>query len=274
MTPSPSSYTRRVPAVDQAVQLLFCLAAHPGLPLTELCQRVGIHKSKGLAILNTLAARGLVIRNETSKTYALGPALLALSRSVLDHSEIRTLAAPYLEPLSRDTGGSAFLGLRVGDRMFVVARAEAPSGIGVTIRVGHGYPLTWGAHGKVLAAFAPGEERRRILGAPVLHFYGAQPRERVDLAGLEAELAACRTAGYAVDPGRVQPGIAAVAAPVFGSGAAPVGCVILVGPFPADRAEAFGPRVSETAQELGRALGPVLEALGRRETEDAPSPGA
>ncbi|WP_025321218.1 IclR family transcriptional regulator [Deferrisoma camini] len=261
MGPPSSSYTRRVPAVDQAVRVMLCLAQHPGLPLTELCKRVGIHKSKGLAILNTLAAHGLVLRNDSSKTYTLGPGLLPLSRSVLDHSELRAVAGPYLEPLARATGGSAFLGLRAAERVFVVAKAEAPAGIGVTIRVGHGYPLTWGAHGKVLTAFAPPEERSRILELPVLHFHGAQARDEVDRPALEAELDECCRKGFAVDPGRVHPGVSAVAAPVFGAGETPIGCVIVVGTFPPESAEAHGPRVAETAREVSRVLGPTLERV-------------
>ena len=74
------SYLQLVPAVDQAVRLLFCLANTVGgeASLTQLTKEVGISKSKGLAILNTLRSAGLVTRDDRTKNYGLGPNLLPL----------------------------------------------------------------------------------------------------------------------------------------------------------------------------------------------------
>ncbi len=43
-----SKYTGVVPAVDQASRILICLARNPSfkINLTEICNSVGIHKSK------------------------------------------------------------------------------------------------------------------------------------------------------------------------------------------------------------------------------------
>ncbi len=74
------SYLQLVPAVDQSIRLLFSLANTIGgeASLTELTKEVGISKSKGLAILNTLRNAGLVTRDDRTKNYALGPNLLTL----------------------------------------------------------------------------------------------------------------------------------------------------------------------------------------------------
>ena len=47
-------------------------------------------------------------------------------------------------------------------------------------------PLTYGAHGKAIVAFLPGEERDRILREESLYFYGNP--EKVDRHRLSAEL--------------------------------------------------------------------------------------
>jgi DNA-binding IclR family transcriptional regulator len=222
---------------------------------------VGIHKSKGYAILNTLMESGLVVRSEGTKTYALGPGILTLSRSVLDHADLRSGVAPFLEGLSRTTGCTALLGLVSAGRVVVTAKREPEVGVAVAIRVGHRYPLTWGAHGKAITAFLEDKERREVLSAARLYFWGDPPRPAVDVAGLEAELAAYRHDGYATDLGKVQAGVSAASAPVLGSGAHPIGAVMAVGTFPHTDAVSVGRAVAETAQELSRLLGPTLQSL-------------
>ena len=123
--PKPS-YVEHVPAVDQASRILFALGRNPrgSATLTEICGEVGISKSKGLAILNTLRSAGLVAKSESSKMYRLGPRLLTLSRALLDHTDLAHEAAPYLDDLVAATGCTALLGLVSGDRLFVIARRE------------------------------------------------------------------------------------------------------------------------------------------------------
>ena len=256
-----------MPAVAQASQILFCLARtdRPRQSLTEICRQVGIHKSKGYAILNTLMEFGLVVRGEGTKAYALGPGVLALSRSVLDHSDLRTGVAPFLERLSHATRCTALLGLISADQVVVVAKHEPEAGVAVAIRVGHRYPLTWCAHGKAITAFLGEHERQGVLGAGKLYFWGDPSRPAADLEGLNAEIETCRRHGYASDLGQVQTGVSAVSAPVIGSGRQPIGSVMAVGTFPAAEADSMGRAVAGTARELSRLLGPTLQSLYGRD---------
>jgi DNA-binding IclR family transcriptional regulator len=134
----------------------------------------------------------------------------------------------------------------------------------VTIRVGHGYPLTWGAHGRALVAFLPDPERDRVLAGERLSFWGEADGSPAERAGVGKELEDVRRAGYAKDLGRVQAGIHAVAAPLFGAGAGPIGAVILVGTFPKAHADDFGRRTAVCAKELGALLGSTLERVVRK----------
>jgi IclR family acetate operon transcriptional repressor len=258
-----AGYNRRVPAVDQASRILFYMARNPqpGLSLTEICREVGIHKSKGYSILNTLQAFDLVLREPTAKTYTLGPGLLVLSRAVLDNNDLRYLAAPYLDTLAQETRSTALLGLVNGDRVVVAAKRDTVAEIGVTIGVGHRYHLTWGAHGKVLVGLLPEEEQERILAGERLHFYGQTGSEGVDLSLVREEIEEARRLGYGKDLGQVQAGINAVSAPVFGSTPVPIGCVLVVGTFPASAAAVFGERVVAVAREISSTLGLTMERV-------------
>lgn len=75
---SVSVYKPLVPAVEQASRILLCLGESPQfkMRLTEICKQVGIHKSKGHSILNTLKQFGFVQKDPLTKVYSLGPALI------------------------------------------------------------------------------------------------------------------------------------------------------------------------------------------------------
>lgn len=256
-------YNQLVPAVQQASKILFCLAknAHSRLSLTEISQDVGIHKSKAYSILNTLMEPGLVVKSHGAKTYALGPALLYLSRSILDNMDLKEAASPYLHELAEATQSTALLGVISSRRLFIVAKYEASGDIGVTIRVGQRYPLTWGAHGKAIVAVLPAEERERVFAQGNLQFYGRNGMHGMDQKELQLELETCRELGYAKDLGGVQSGINAVSSPVFGSSSVPIGCLIVVGTFPAAEADPFGARAAETSRKISAFLGPTIESV-------------
>ncbi len=262
-TQGKSGYKPFVPAVDQASRVLICLGRGPQfrMTLTEICREVDIYKSKGYSILNTLRQFGFVEKDPRTKTYSLGPGILFLSRHLLDHMDIRERVTPFLEELAVDTRSTALLGLISADQLFVVAKHEGNQDIGVTIRLGHRFHITSGAHGKAIVAFMPEGERKRILSRKRLFFYGDP--SRLDRERLEHELEACRTSGFSVDLGGLQSGINAVSAPIFGPKGRTIGCLILMGPFPEDLITENGPKVAGMARRISSALGANAESLGR-----------
>lgn len=180
---SKPSYAQYVPAVDQAARILFALGKNPqgSATLTEICAEVGISKSKGLGILNTLRSAGLIAKNDRSKTYGLGPHLLVLSRALLDKTDLAHEAGPYLAGLAEATGCTALLGLISGDRLFVIARREARAVLGIAVHVGNRFPLTLGAHGKAILAALPPEELEQTLAQESLYVYGDAGKDSVDI---------------------------------------------------------------------------------------------
>lgn len=244
-----------VPAVEQAARVLFCLAGSSAsqMGLLEICAQVGIHKSKAYSILQTLQKFGLVQRFSDRKGYALGPGLITLSRKVLDDFNAPRMAEPLLEELATKFGGTATLGL-ISDRMvFVAAKNEGGVDIGVTLRIGHRFPLTYGSHGKVIAASLPEKELALLLKDNKLYFHGSS--EKLDRSRLASELIQCRRDGFALDLGDMKPGLNSVAAAVFGPGEKPIGYIALIGLFSNEVALESGPSVAAAGKALSRQLG-------------------
>lgn len=262
-----SIYSPLVPAVEHASRVLICLGKSKSrkLTLTEIIKEVGIHKSRGYSILTTLMQYGLVEKDSQTKTYSLGPGLLFLSRHLLDHMDIRERVSPFLEALAIETRSTALLGLISADQVFVVAKHEGNQNIGITIRLGHRFHITAGAHGKAITAFLSEAEQKRILSRKRLFYYGTA--ERMDNKLLEEELEQCRERGYSQDLGGLQPGISAVSAPVFGTHENIIGCLILVGTFSGRTVEKYGALTARKAREMSFSIGatPSEErmALGR-----------
>lgn len=244
-----------VPAVEQACRILFSLAGSNStqMSLLEVCAQVGIHKSKAYSILETMQTFGLVQKQGERKGYSLGPALIGLSRKVLDDLNAPRLAEPVLKELAMKLGCTATFGLIAGNMVFVVAKHEGGVDLGVTIRTGHRFPLTYGSHGKAISAFLPDVERELLLQNSRLYFHGSP--EKLDRERLQLELEQCRQEGFALDLGEMQQGLNSVAVAVLGPGNAPVGYIALVGLFSAEAARAFGPQVVVAGNLLSRQLG-------------------
>ncbi|MBI5584690.1 MAG: IclR family transcriptional regulator [Deltaproteobacteria bacterium] len=254
-----TGYSTNVPAVEQAARLLLALSRQvpAKMNLTDLCRKVGIHKSKGYAVLNTLQAFGFIQRDGDGKRYGLGPGLIALGRSALDNLNFKEVVDPFLAGLAQETGSPAFFGVLADQQVFVIAKNEGDGRFGLTIRLGQRYPVSHGAHGKAIAAFLPEAERKTLLDQEKLFFHGDPAR--LDRRRLERELSRCRREGYAEDPGDMHPQIQALAAPVFSSGGRLTGVLFVTGLIPKNRMKPFGRKVAENARAVSRLLGAEVE---------------
>lgn len=248
-----------VPAVEQAARVLFCLAGSSTsqMGLLEIAEQVGLHRGRTYSILLTLEKFGLVQKRGDRKGYSLGPGLITLSRKVLDDIDASRLAEPLLKELAGRFAVTAVLGLIADRNAFVVAKQEGGTDIGVTIRTGHRFPLTYGSHGKAIAATLPPMELAQLLEEHDLYFHGAP--EMLDRNRLERELATCRQEGFALDLGEMKPGLNSVAAVVFGPGTKPIGYIALIGLFSDEAARGSGPAVAAAARTLSRQLGAGVE---------------
>lgn len=256
-----SNHKTAVPAVEQACRVLLFLGSSPDfkMRLTDICDGLGIPKSKGHAILNTLKEFELIEKDPQAKTYSLGPASIFLSQRVLDNLDYPAVVAPFIEELAKETNGTAAFGVISGSHVFIIAKREGNQNIGFRLPLGHRFSLSLGAHGKAIAAFMDEAERERLLAKKKLYFYGnptAMDRER-----LAQEIAECRQVGFARDLGGVTPGVTVLSSPVFGIRARMVGCLILIGTFESAKVDRCGARVANTAKQISRKFGAHADGL-------------
>lgn len=250
-----SKYKSTVPAVDQAMQLLNCLAesTNPQLTLTEICGRLDISNSKAYTILNTLMNYDFIEKNAQTKTYRLGMGIVYLARNVLNNMDVRDVVAQPLKKLAEETELTAHFGLVTGQRVYIVAKEEGNQSFGYSIRIGIHHHLTHGSHGKAIVAFMAEEDQKHIMEHEELSFYG--DGVSFDKSRLFEEFDEIRSTGYAVDARETNPNIIGISSPVFNGDGTILGCVILIGVFSRAKLKKIGSQVAITALGISRILG-------------------
>ncbi len=253
--PQKSAYKPSAPAVEQAAQLLLCLgkSGEADKGLTAICKEIGIHKSKGFSILNALTQYDLVTKDEKTKTYCLGPALMPLARKAREKIDIAAIAKNHLQTLANETKTSVLLGIISNDQFYISGKYDGNDKLSVTVRQHQSLHISHGAHGKAIFAFLEETAQKSILNSDDLFFHG-EP-EDLDRSRLQKELKECRKNGYAVDNGEVTPGITAVSAPVFNHNNQVTAAIVLVGTFTREKFESLGEKTAATAKIISKQAG-------------------
>jgi IclR family transcriptional regulator, acetate operon repressor len=196
-------------AVDRAAQLLIEVARHRDpVSFTELTAASGLAKSTTSRLLMALERNGLVRRDDAGR-FSPGEVFLSYAWRGGAEADLVSVAQPALARLGEETGETVNLGVpRDGGLVEQIAQVDSRYLIGGTNWVGLAVPLHCAALGKVLLAFGAAQLPKGRL---------EQRTERTitSRTALAAELAAVRERGYAVTIEELEPGLVAVAAPVF-----------------------------------------------------------
>jgi DNA-binding IclR family transcriptional regulator len=219
----------RSTSIEKAIDILFCFdPAHPQLRLTDISQRVALHKSTTHRLLAVLKKRGLISTDPASQLYSLGPGVVELAWVVLRQQDLRTVCLPYLEQLRQGTNETASLYTRMGDKRICVEECESGQAIKYSHTVGLTAPLHVGAPGKALLAFLPEPTLTSLLAA--LPLTAITPSTITDREQLKTELAVTRKRGYALSCGERSPGASAVAAPIRNGSGHTIAAIGVLGP--------------------------------------------
>jgi DNA-binding IclR family transcriptional regulator len=210
--------------------ILRTLAEHPrGLTVSDLAERIGVHRTVAHRLVRTLEAHQLC-RRDQHRRIVPGTGLVTLAEPV--EQDLRTLARPILDDLAEATGATAHLMVREGPRDVRALMVVEPRGarVHVSFRPGRTHSIEQGSGGLALLAAGP-------------HREGERP-----------EVGEARTKGFAVTMGEVIPAVIGVSAAVpAAQGAATTSVGVSV--FVPDGLDGLGRTVAEAAVRLGRLLG-------------------
>jgi IclR family transcriptional regulator, acetate operon repressor len=211
-------------AVDRAAQLLIQVARHRDpVTFSELATASGLAKSTTSRLLTALERNGLVRRDPAGR-FTPGQVFVSYAWRGGAESDLVSVAQPVLAGLGEETGETVNLGVpRDGGLVEQIAQVDSRYLIGGTNWVGLAVPLHCAALGKVLLAFGAAE-------LPGGRLEARTDRTITSRAALATELAVVRGSGYAVTVEELEPGLVAVAAPVFAGGGAVVAALSVSAP--------------------------------------------
>ena len=245
---------RQTSSERRALDVLCAFSAeHPEMGVTELSERLKVHKSTVSRLLVTMETTGFVRRNAANGRYALGPRLLELSSLVLARLDVRTVSRPWLEELSR--ASLETVNLAVWDHDEAVNVDQIPSSQPILYMgwIGRRTPAHASSTGKALLAYQPPDVIERILGRTLKIYTRATVGDPVRL---RRELGAIRECGYAIAADEFQEGVTAVAAPILTRGRA-VGVISISAPTyrtTRQRTAQFAQLLTTAVTDIGRRM--------------------
>lgn len=205
-----------VPIVDSLATALRILdhftTRQPELSLKQLSEKTGLYKSRIHRLCGTLIATGFLVRTPSS-SYRLGPKLMALGKIYENTNSLASISRPIMRDLTDLTGESVALFALEGNQCICMAREYGPSRLVFAIQEGDYMSLHATASGRILLAYGPEELRDEFLTDQNLEKFTTSTIH--DPQRLAEELSEIRKRGYDINTEGREPGIAALAAPVF-----------------------------------------------------------
>jgi DNA-binding IclR family transcriptional regulator len=253
--------------LEKATLILDAVAESPDTAtLTSIAQRLGQPRSSTHRLLSELVQLGLLFRVGTA-SYVPGPRLVRWGDAASGVSDIVRVSKAAMVRLRDAVGESVHLYVRQRDRRVCVSAVEGNYELRHFTEVGKPLPLSVGASGKVILAFADpstkAQELRRVEKEPLT-------ARALTLQELTAQLEEIRETEWSMSFGEREEGLAAAAVPIRDHAGAVHAALSISGPtarLTAERLEALRPQLTEAAREISGAQGWTRpEGLASRES--------
>ncbi|MFH8341695.1 IclR family transcriptional regulator [Streptomyces sp. AM6-12] len=244
-----------VQSVDRAVSVLEILARDGEAGVTEIATELDVHKSTAFRLLGVLENRGLVAQAKDRGKYYLGAGVLRLAGAAAVRLDISQEGVPVCREVADELGETVNIAVPDEDAAVNIMQARGTASVAAQNWLGRRTPLHATSSGKVLLAHLPPAARESLLARPLHRF---TERTVTDAARLRDELATVVERGYGVTVEELEPGLAAVAAPVRAHDGEVIAAISVSGPvyrLNPDRLAETARRTVAAATELSRRMG-------------------
>jgi DNA-binding IclR family transcriptional regulator len=246
-----------IQSIDRALQVLELFSLEkPEWGVTEISKALNIYKSNVHNILSTLAERGYFKKDPKTDKYKLGIKFFELGSVVIKNMDLRKIAHPYIEKLSKEFNETVHLGVLDKGRVVSIEREESDKGLCSHIEIGRRAPLHCTAVGKAIMSYLSENEINLIIKEKGLEKYTENTITNKE--ELEKEFLKIRKQGYAVDNMEHEVGIRCIAAPIYDYTGKAIASMSISGPsvrITADKDEEYAKMLVETCRVISKELG-------------------
>jgi IclR family transcriptional regulator, acetate operon repressor len=224
-TPAPAKVPAHgTTAVDRGADLLVrVLESEQPVALTELVSATGIPKSTASRLLSALERRGLIEQDGQRGRMRPGPAILRVAERGMLERNVVELARSSLDALAEASGETINLAVPAREGVEHIVQVDSRHFLGTGQWLGRSVDYHCTAVGKVFMAFG----RAAIPSLPLTRY---APATVTDPRRLRSELEVVRRTQCATAVDELEPGLAAMAAPVRGARGDVVAALSISGP--------------------------------------------
>lgn len=222
--------------------------------VTELARELGISKTSTHRLLQTLASRHYVAKDEEGGGYKLTMRLWEVGAQVMSRNDVKRMGGAYLRKLADNTGESAHMTVLNGMEVVYIDKIDGRQPLRAFSPIGGRAPAYCVATGKALIAYQSEDFLRALEGE--LKPY--TKRTITSAQALRADLARVKRLGYAVNRCEWRDNICSIGAPVFDASGSVVAGIGISGPadrLPPATTKKIGKLVAEMSRDMSAALG-------------------
>ena len=202
-----------VQSIERALDIIEAVAANKNSSvLTEIAEKVGLHKSTAYRIISTLMHRSYLKKNADG-TYKIGLKLIEAVSYYIDSLELQTEVRPYIAQITAKFGLTSHLGILEGDKVVYIEKMDIFSNIKLYSQIGLRMHAYCSSLGKCLLANFSNTQLRSIMGRT--EFTRFTPNTITTIEALQKEIDSVRQRGWAIDDEEFEIGHRCIGAPVY-----------------------------------------------------------
>jgi len=244
-----------IPTLSRVIKIIELVSASEnGLTLNEIESTLHIPKTTAFRILRTLERENWI--QKKADCFTTGHRMIQYGILALSKIELRKLAPPYLDRLSKETGETSHMGVFYSNKVLIADVCDGPKHIKISSRPGSLIAPYCSSMGKILLADMSDESLDGFL--KTLSLERRTQHTITDKETLKKELLTIRNRGYSVDNMEYYDNVRCLAAPVrnaFGEVIAAIGITAVTISFKKSMIPSRASIVKRIADEFSKEMG-------------------
>lgn len=162
MTKENKKYS--APALEKGLDILELLSKDmTPLSTTDIAEKLNRSNAEIYRMILVLEQRGYIEKSEDTDGYNVSRKLLQLGTEHDPIKDILEYSKPIMRRLTEKTSMSCHIAVQSQEKIVVIARAETPSSLSYSVRVGYRCPILYAASGRTLFVNQTPEKKALML---------------------------------------------------------------------------------------------------------------
>jgi IclR family KDG regulon transcriptional repressor len=248
---------QNVQTLDRTLDIIELLATSPqGMGVTEIGLKLQLHKSTVHRLINALAHRGYIEKEQKTGQYKIGLKFIEISSLYLHQLELKTEAAPIMRRLAELTGLVTHLAILDETDVVYIEKVDVVQSLRLYSHIGRRIPVYCSALGKVLLSGQSAMRQQQILQSINYKPYTENTIQNQE--SLFSEIQKTTQRGWAVDNEEHEAGIRCIAAPVRDFTRKVIAAISISGDrntLTAEQDEKYNAMVMDAADAISKRMG-------------------